>query len=112
MSIVSVSFLLFALGLCVVYYAVPKRFQWWVLLAFSLAFYALGGLLNLPWMLMTAVSTWSAARYIQSAAGREKAYLAAHKAEMTKEARSACKAQGRKLRRRVLIACVVFTWSA
>ena len=48
MSILSVSFLLFVLGLCTVYFLAPKRFQWWVLLIFSLAFYALGGLLNLP----------------------------------------------------------------
>lgn len=107
MSILSVSFLLFALGLCVAYFAVPKRFQWWVLLVFSLAFYALGGLLNLPWLLLTSVSTWGAACLIQRSAEREKAYLAAHKSEMTREARSAYKARGKKSRRRVLIGCVV-----
>ncbi len=107
MSILSVSFLLFVLGLCVLYFALPKRFQWWVLLAFSLAFYALGGLLNLPWLLLTAFSTWGAARYIQSRADAEKTWLKEHKAETTKEERSAYKARGKAARRRVMVLCLL-----
>ena len=107
MSILSVSFLLFLLGLCVLYFLVPKRFQWWVLLAFSLGFYALGGLLNLPWLLLTALSTWAAARYIQDRTDAEKAFLAAHKAELSKEERSARKAKGKQTRRRVLVLCIL-----
>ena len=107
MSILSVSFLLFVLGLCTVYFLAPKRFQWWVLLIFSLAFYALGGLLNLPWLLLTAFSVWAAAQYIQKHADGEKAFLAAHKAELSKEERAARKAKGKKTRRRVLVLCVL-----
>lgn len=107
MSIVSVSFPVFVLALLAAYFLVPKRFQWWVLLAFSLGFYALGGLLNLPWLLLTALSAWAAARYIQSAAEGEKAYLAAHKAELSKEERTARKTKGKKLRRRALVLCVL-----
>ena len=76
MSILSVGFLLFALGLCLAYFLVPKRFQWWVLLAFSLAFYALGGLLSLPWLLLTACTVWAAARWSQHPADAEKARFA------------------------------------
>ncbi|MBR7010454.1 MAG: MBOAT family protein [Oscillospiraceae bacterium] len=107
MSILSVSFLLFILGLCLVYFLVPKRFQWWVLLAFSLGFYALGGLLSLPWLLLTALSAWATARYIQDRADAEKAFLAAHKAELSKEERSARKAKGKKTRRRALTLCIL-----
>ena len=107
MSIVSTGFLLFTLGLCLVYFLVPKRFQWWVLLAFSLGFYALGGLLSLPWLLLTALSVWGAARYIQDHADAEKAFLAAHKAELSKEERGARKAAGKKTRRRVLTLCIL-----
>ena len=107
MSILSVSFLLFAVGLLAVYFAVPGRFRWWVLLVFSLAFYALGGLLNLPWMLLTALSVWGAARYIQTNADAEKAYLAAHKGELSKEARSTYKAKGKAARRRALTLCIL-----
>lgn len=107
MSIVSVSFPLFVLALCVVYFLAPKRMQWWVLLAFSLGFYALGGLLNLPWLLLTALSVWWTARQLQRGAEAEKAWLAAHKADTTREERSARKASGKKQRRRLLIGCVL-----
>ena len=107
MSILSVGFLLFVLGLCVLWFLAPIRMQWWVLLAFSLGFYALGGLLNLPWLLLTALSVWAAARYIQHSADAEKAYLAAHKAELSREERAARKAKGKKLRRRALVLCVL-----
>ena len=65
MNILSVSFLLFTAGLFVLYFLIPKRFQWWLLLIFSLAFYALGGWLNLPFLLITATSVWGAACLIQ-----------------------------------------------
>ncbi len=107
MSIVSVSFPLFALGLCVLYYLVPKRMQWWVLLAFSLGFYALGGLASLPWLLLTACSVWWFARRIQAKTEAEKAWLSAHKADTTKEERTARKAKGKKVRRRLLIGCLL-----
>jgi D-alanyl-lipoteichoic acid acyltransferase DltB (MBOAT superfamily) len=107
MSIVSVSFLAFALGLCILWFLVPKRMQWWVLLAFSLGFYALGGLENLPWLLLTALSVWWTAQRIQAHADGEKEWLAAHKADAAKEERAARKAKGKKTRRRLLIGCVL-----
>ncbi len=64
MSILSVSFLLFVLGLCTVYFLAPKRFQWWVLLIFSLAFFFLGVLLYLLWLLLTSFSVWVAVQFI------------------------------------------------
>ncbi len=107
MNILTVSFLLFLLGLLVLYFLVPKRFQWWVLLAFSLGFYALGGLLNLPWILLTALSTWAAARFMQRSAREEKDFLAARKGELSKEERSARKARGKRTRRRAMVLCLV-----
>ncbi len=107
MSILSVGFLLFALGLCLAYFLVPKRFQWWVLLAFSLAFYALGGLLSLPWLLLTACTVWAAARWIQHSAEAEKAFLAVRRESLSKEERAARKARGKRARRRVLTLCVL-----
>lgn len=107
MSIVSVRFLVFLLGLCTAYFLVPKRMQWWVLLAFSLGFYALGGLGNLPWLLLTAFSVWGAALQIQNGADREKEWLAAHKADATREERAARKAAGKRSRRRWLVGCLL-----
>ena len=107
MSILSVEFLLFAVGLYLLYYLLPKKLQWYVLLVFSLGFYALGGLRNLPFLLLTALTVWAAARYIDRSAEEEKAFLKARKAELSKEARAERKAAGKKARRRVLVLCVV-----
>ena len=73
MSILSVRFLLFAAGLMILYFALPKRFQWWVLLVFSLGFYALGGMRNVPFILLTSLSVWGAALYVQRNADAQKA---------------------------------------
>lgn len=108
MSILSVSFLLFIAGLFVLYYLVPKKLQWWLLLIFSLAFYTLGGWRNLPFLLLTALTVWASARYIGRSAAREKDYLTEHKAELSKEERAACKSRGKRSRRRVLILCLLF----
>lgn len=106
MSILSVPFLLLLTGLILLYFALPKRFQWWVLLAFSLAFYALGGLLSLPFLLLTALSVWGAALYIQRNAEAQKAYLKAHK-ELSKEEKNAYKTARKGKRRLVMLACLL-----
>ena len=74
MNIISVSFLLFALGLYVLYYLLPKRFQWGLLLIFSMAFYALGGISRVPYILIMATSIWGAARLIQRNSDQQKDY--------------------------------------
>ena len=107
MSILSVSFLVFTFCLCLAYFLVPKRFQWWVLLAFSLGFCCLGGLTALPFLLITALSVWFTARYIQKDAEAEKAELKAKKAELSKEEKTALKAKGKAKRRRALVICLL-----
>lgn len=107
MSIVSVRFILFALGLIVLYYLIPKRFQWWLLLACSLCFYCLNGWQTLPFLLLTALTVWWTAMLIQRSADKEKAFLKAHKAELTKEERSARKAKGKARRKLALVLCLI-----
>lgn len=107
MSILSVSFLVFIVCLCLAYFLAPKRFQWWVLLAFSLGFYCLGGWGALPFLLITALSVWFTACYMQKDAEAEKAELKAKKAELSKEEKSAIKAKGKAKRRRALVLCLL-----
>jgi D-alanyl-lipoteichoic acid acyltransferase DltB (MBOAT superfamily) len=110
MNLLSISFLLFALGLCLAYFLVPARFRWGVLLAFSLAFYALGGWLNLPFLLLTAASIWGAALLIQKNADAQSAWLKAHKSECSKEEKAAYKARERSRRKRILVGALVLNF--
>lgn len=65
MDLLTLGFLLFCIVLVIVYYLVPKAMQWWILLAASLYFYAMSGIKNMIYVLITALSTYAATRMIQ-----------------------------------------------
>lgn len=67
MSFTSYSFLLFAAILLVIYYSIPARGQWLLLLGASYCFYAQSGKENLVFILLTTASTYIAARLIYRA---------------------------------------------
>lgn len=108
MSLTSVWFLLFAAGLTVVYFLVPKKRQWWVLLAFSIAFYLLGGLKTAAYILVTATSVHFAALLLQKIQDGQKAYFKTQKP--VKEEKARIKAQNLRKRRLVLIVTLVLNF--
>ncbi len=110
MSMTSFAFLLFASLTVLVYYLVPGRGQWVVLLAASAVFYAAAGGWYLPFLLVTIASTYAVARRIDYLARRDRTYIEAHRAELSKEARKAYKAAGKKKRFGWLVAGLVFNF--
>ena len=97
MTFLSGGFLLLVLGLLTVYYILPRRFRYLVLLAGSLAFYALAGKGYLPFLLVTVVTVYGTARLLGQSLQRQKAYVAEHKKDLSREVLTAYKkAQGRK----------------
>lgn len=105
MSLTSVWFLLFAAVLLVIYYLVPQRLQWVVLLIFSLAFYCLCGIKCVIYILITATTVYFAARAIQNIQDKQRAFFKENKPE--KEEKTRIKAKNLKKRRAILIATVV-----
>lgn len=103
MSFTSTAFILFAALTLLVYYLVPKRAQWVVLLVASLGFYATYDLWYLPFLAVTVFSTWLFALVIAKKAGQAEAYLAANRESMTKDERKAYKATAKKRRLPFLI---------
>ena len=61
----------------VLYYALPKRAQWCVLLLASLAFYLAGGVKSIVWLVLIILITWTAGLLL----GRQNAKTPADKAE-------------------------------
>ena len=57
MLFTSYEFLLFVLVTCVLYYVIPKKWQWMLLLLASYVFYFLAGASYLPYIFVTTVST-------------------------------------------------------
>ena len=109
MALTSIRFVLFAALLLAVYYAVPQRQRWWVLLAGSLCFYALAGLKNVIYILITAASTYLAARGMQTLSARQKARFKADP-PLSKEEKAACKAKTASRRRAILVLTLVLNF--
>ncbi len=65
MSLTSNAYLLFVLFAVVVYYLVPAKFQWLVLLTFSYAYYVAGGIRAVFYIVFSTFVTWGFARVIE-----------------------------------------------
>lgn len=95
MTFISFYFLVFLIILTAVYFIVPARYRWTVLLAGSLLFYAKAGLSYLPFMAGTALITYFGARVISDRHEKAAALIAAaadrdQKKLLRKEEKKAC----------------------
>ncbi len=107
MTFLSGSFLLLILGLLTIYYLLPKRFRYLALLAGSVVFYALAGKPYLPFLGVTIISVYVTARLLGQSLDRQKAYVAEHRRDLSREALSSYKkAQGRK-RNVLFLSCLL-----
>lgn len=105
MQFISYSFVILWMITFALYYLLPKRMQWYVLLAASLIFYGvgLGGFpLNL---LLTGVTTYGCGIYIKKALEQEKE---ARKQCVDREQKKTVKAAFQKRRKRVQILYMAF----
>ena len=69
MSLVSNLFILFVAASLLVFYLVPHRFQWIVLLAFSYIYYIAGGPRYVVFILFSTIVTWFLALLIEKTEG-------------------------------------------
>ena len=110
MSLTSIWFLVFAATLLIVYYAVPGKYRWMVLLAASMVFYCWAGLKHAVYILITAASTYLAALWMHKLSQQQKQYLKEHKAELSREERSALKKQCKRRRRTLMVLTLVLNF--
>ncbi len=110
MSMTSFPFILFAAATVLLYYLVPRRVRWVILLISSVLFYAAAGGWYLPFIGVTVLSTYAVARLMARHAAGDDAYIAAHKADLSKEERKAYKARGKKKRFLMLVGGLVFNF--
>ncbi|MDE7259386.1 MAG: hypothetical protein K2N77_09150, partial [Lachnospiraceae bacterium] len=105
MQLISYSFVALWMLTFALYYLVPKKFQWYILLAASLVFYVIG-LKGFPLgLLLTAITTYGCGLYLKNSLEREKTESSQC---ADKESRKACKAAFSKKRKRVQILYIVF----
>ena len=111
MQFTSFSFLACLALLLVVYYLIPKKGQWILLLAASYGFYILAGIEYLFFILFTTATTYFAARWIGLHLSKQDAYLAEHKKDMSREERKEYKATVKKHTRVYMVLCLVLNFA-
>lgn len=107
MSLTSMYFLIFAVLLVPVFYAVPKKIQWYVLLAASMVFYVFSGWTNIFYVLFAAMSSYCATSFMQKLSDRQGAYLKENKGTLSKEDKKAYKQKIKNKRRAIMLICII-----
>lgn len=110
MQFTSFIFLLFAAIVLVLYYLIPGKWQWILLLAASYCFYLYAGVEYLFFILFTTASTYAATMLIARNLKKQDEYLATHKAELSREEKKEYKAGVKKINRVWLVLCLVFNF--
>lgn len=107
MTITSLTFFVFVFVIFGLYYLIPRRFQWVLLLIASIVFYVSGGIQSAGYVGITATTIYFAAVAMQKLADDQKQYLKANKATLTSEGKRAYKKGIKKKRRLWMLAALL-----
>lgn len=107
MLFTSYEFLGFTAALLLLYYLLPKRCQWPLLLGGSILFYLAAGPKYILYILVTGFTSWFVGVRMGRNTQKAAAFLREHKEELSKEERKEYKEGQRRIRRRWLIGCLV-----
>ena len=110
MSITSFTFVLFVFAVLTVYFLIPRKWQWTVLLFASCVFYLSGGKKSFIFVLITATTVYLAARWMQKLTDTRKAWIKEHKKEISKEEKKAYKKKIQRQRKWIMIAALVLNF--
>lgn len=104
---------LFIFGLILlffVYFLIPQKYRWMLLLGASIAFYAYSGVFNLIYIAVTALSTFLITRRMEKMAEAAKESVSAHKSEWSRDEKKAFKEHEKKKRRRWLALLLILNF--
>lgn len=110
MLFTSYCFIGFLIVLFLLYYRIPAKYQWGLLLVASYFFYAVAGLQFLIYIGVTTLSTWYAGLRMEQVKQQYTGYRKLHKAEMTKEEKKSHKQEEKKKQRIWLLLCLFFNF--
>lgn len=103
MSITSLSFLLFVFLTIIIYYILPKKTQWIVLLVASVAFYLIVSINGAIYVLITATTIYVATRIMQNISDKRKNYFKENKGILSKEEKRIYKNKANNKRKVIMI---------
>ena len=103
MNITSFTFVIFIFAIIIVYYLVPKKYQWVVLLVASAFFYSYVGIKPALFVLFTATTIFIATTLMDKISVNQKEYLEQNKEFLSKEERKQIKQGNQKKRKTIMI---------
>ena len=103
MSFISMDFAFFVILWLAVYYIVPKRFRWVVLLVAGYVFYGYNSFGDLIYILITTVSAFICAALIENKTRSLDAYIKENKDTLSKEQKKEYKAKIKRSQKMILI---------
>lgn len=108
MLFTSYNFIAFLLILFIAYYAIPKKYQWVLLLAANFVFYSFSGWDNVAFISITIVSTYVLSIKISELHSGQTAFLKENKETLSKDEKKAYKENIKKKQKLFLVICLLF----
>lgn len=108
MLFTSYNFVLFLMVLFVLYYIIPKKYQWLFLLAASFVFYSFSGWDNVAYITVTIIATYFAGLKIGRLYQQQESFLSENKESLSREERKAYKEGVKKKQKKYLLICLFF----
>jgi alginate O-acetyltransferase complex protein AlgI len=110
MIFTSYEFIIPLLVLFVLYYLVPKKVQWILLLIASYGFYSLAGIQFLLYIMVTTISTYFISRRLGKLQETQSNYLKKNKSLLSREEKKAYKGKIKAKSWRLLVLCLLFNF--
>ncbi|MDD4200807.1 MAG: MBOAT family protein [Eubacteriales bacterium] len=107
MAFTSLNFLLFAAITISLYYIIPVKYKWMVLLIASYAFYLISSPKTFVFVLATTVITFFGGLYIGNCNTKHKEYIDQHKEELSREEKKAAKAVSQRKKRKMVVLILI-----
>ncbi|MBP1754258.1 MAG: algI [Firmicutes bacterium] len=110
MLFTSYRFILFILILFILYYIIPKKLQWMLLLLASYLFYSIAGLRYLIYIATTTLSTYLISLRLNQLQSEQSSFLKEQKDSLDREGKKAYKASMKLKQRRWLVLCLIINF--
>ncbi|MCO7123778.1 MBOAT family protein [Ihubacter massiliensis] len=107
MAFTSLNFLIFVFAVVCIYFAVPKKIQWTVLLAGSYVFYLLSSPRTFVFILFTTVVTFFGGQAIGKKNTEHKNYIDRNADQLSREEKKEAKAQVQKKKRSLVVLILI-----
>ncbi|MEG0251798.1 MAG: MBOAT family O-acyltransferase [Christensenellaceae bacterium] len=110
MSFVSLVFLVFVCVTFVIYFAIPKKYQWICLLVASYIFYLSYSIGMGIFIVITTITTFFAAKFMQDFQQKGEKFIAENKENITVEQKKSIKSKVQKRRRLIMWSTVILNF--